>query len=131
MADKPKPEQDAETGRFVSGNIGGGRPKGSRNKLGEAFLADMLEDWEANGPETIQRVREEKPDAYLKVVASILPKELNVKVSELDDLSDEQIDKRIAALARALELEIGAGKAAGREGEAADGEQASGLPTIQ
>lgn len=93
-----RPEQDEKTGRFVSGNIGGGRPKGSRNKLGEAFLTDMLTDWEANGVAAIARVRDERPHEYLKVVASILPKELNIKVNELDELSDEQLERQLAAV---------------------------------
>jgi hypothetical protein len=42
---KPKPEQD-EKGRFVPGNNGGGgRPIGSRNQLGEAFIVDLYADW--------------------------------------------------------------------------------------
>lgn len=72
-----KPEQDAK-GRFVSGNIGGGRPKGARAKLGEAFLQAMQASFAEHGEETIETVRIEKPDQYLKVVASILPKELEL-----------------------------------------------------
>lgn len=113
---KPKPEKEPGTGRFVTGNIGGGRSKGSRNKLGEAFIQDMQADWEQNGPAVITQVRTEKPDVYLKVVASILPQQLNVRVSEYDELTDDQINKRIDALARALKLEIGTGQADGGEG---------------
>lgn len=58
-----------------SGNPAG-RPKGSRNKLGEAFLKEMLEDFEEHGRDVIAVVRAEKPDQYLKVVASILPREI-------------------------------------------------------
>lgn len=79
-----------------------GRPKGARNKLGEEFLQDMLADWAKHGAEAIQKVRAEKPDQYLKVVASVLPKELNVKVSELDDLSDDEIARQLAGLAAQL-----------------------------
>lgn len=75
--DRPKPEQDGK-GRFVSGNIGGGRPKGARAKLGEAFLQAMQDSFANKGAETIEKVRVEKPDQYLKVVASILPKELEL-----------------------------------------------------
>ena len=40
MAEKTKPAQDA-SGRLLPDNNGGpGRPKGSRNKLGEAFVTD-------------------------------------------------------------------------------------------
>lgn len=108
---RPKPEKDAKTGRFVTGNIGGGRPKGSRNKLGEAFLSDLQADWEEHGIETITRVREEKPDQYLKVVASILPKELNVNVRDIDAMTNEELDDHIAQLAAAIErLEGGPGR---------------------
>lgn len=96
---QPAPKQDPETGRFVAGNGGnGGRPKGSRNKLGEAFLSDMLADWEAHGPAAIATVRDEKPDAYLKVIASILPRDLNVNINPADEMTDDQILDRIREL---------------------------------
>lgn len=95
-----------------------GRPKGARNKLGEAFLNDFLEDWEENGAAAIQTMRAERPHEYVKVAASILPKELNVKVSEFDELTDDQLDRRINALADALRLEVGVGQADGGETEA-------------
>lgn len=98
MGDKPLPEKDPETGRFVTGNIGGGRPKGSRAKLGEAFLDDMYADWQENGIAVIEAVRTDKPDVYLKVVASILPKDVNLNVNTMDELTDEQLIERIRAL---------------------------------
>lgn len=98
-----RPEKDDKTGRFLPGNSGfGGRPKGSRNKLGEAFIEDMLADWEANGPAAIVQVRKEKPDAYLKVVASILPKDLNVNINQTDHMTDEQLIERIRSLDAAI-----------------------------
>lgn len=95
---KTKFAKDENTGRFVSGNIGGGRPKGSRNKLGEAFIEDMLSDWEQHGVAAIAEVRETKPDAYLKVVASILPKDLNVNINPTEAMTDEQLVERIRSL---------------------------------
>lgn len=104
MTDDEKliPEKDEKTGRFVTGNNGGGRPKGSRNKLGEAFVSDLLNDWEENGVEVIEAVRRDKPDAYLKVVASILPKEMNVNVRPLEEMTDEQLRKHVERLAKEL-----------------------------
>lgn len=75
-----------------------GRPKGSRNKLGEAFVADLYEDWKHHGVEAIVKVRDDKPDAYLKVIASILPKEISVK--QLDNLSDDELIARLHELER-------------------------------
>ena len=53
----------------------GGRPPGARNKLKASFLEILLADFEANGADAIRRVREEEPATYLKVIASLLPKE--------------------------------------------------------
>jgi hypothetical protein len=94
-----------------------GRPKGSRNKLGEAFIEAMHKDFQEHGVSVIEAVRVEKPDQYLKVIASILPKELNVKVDPLDDMTDEQLNHRIRQLAAALQLSIdgGAGEASGSQ----------------
>lgn len=91
-----------EAGKFIVPPVSPGRPKGARNKLGEEFLQDMLSDWKEHGVAVIQAVRAEKPDQYLKVVASVLPKELNVKVSELDDLTDDQLARQLAAIASQL-----------------------------
>lgn len=97
MADQA--DRDEQTGQFKTGHKGGpGRPKGARNKLGEAFLSDMLSDWEANGVETIERVREEKPDQYLKVVASILPKDLNVNINPMEEATDDELVQRLRDL---------------------------------
>lgn len=125
----PSETKRDEHGRFIVPPVSPGRPKGSRNKLGEAFLADMLADWETYGAETIVKVREEKPDQYLKVVASILPKELNVKVSDLDELTDEQLEQRYAAIAQAL-IAAGFGTGSG-DRETQGPQQAGDLQTIQ
>lgn len=85
----------------VSGNPKG-RPKGARNKLGEAFLADMLEDWEEHGAKVIKAVRADRPDVYLKVVASILPKDLNVNLNPLEEASDEELIQRLRDLEGAI-----------------------------
>lgn len=78
-----------------------GRTKGARSKLAEAFLADMYADWEANGVVAIAAVRESRPSDYLKVVASILPKQLEVKESTMDEINDDELALAIAAIAAA------------------------------
>ena len=54
----------------------GGRPKGARNKLGEAFLEALAADFQESGIEAIKVTRENDPTAYCKIVASLLPKEV-------------------------------------------------------
>lgn len=94
MTAKPRPAQD-EKGRFLSGNIGGGRTKGARSKLGEEFIHALYEDFQAHGAEVIETVRMEKPDQYLKVVASLLPKDINVSGNEFDGMSDAELIARM------------------------------------
>src|SRR5262249_54126544 len=73
-----------------------GRMKGARNKLGADFLYALQRDFEQHGEETIRIARVEKPVEYLKVIASVLPRELEiVDGGRLKELSDEQLDSII------------------------------------
>lgn len=95
------PKRKMPEGRpFQPGNPG--RPKGSRNKLGEHFIAALHDDFQAHGVKAIEAVRTEKPHEYLKVIASILPKQLEIKDSAFDGISDEQLSAIVAAAAAAL-----------------------------
>jgi hypothetical protein len=82
-------QRDDQTGRFLTGNNGGGRFKGSRNKLAAEFIEALHSDFNQNGISAIERVRKEKPDVYIRVVASILPKELDVALNVNHSLSEE------------------------------------------
>lgn len=75
-----------------------GRPKGSRNEIGEDFLSAMLADFKQHGEKTIQTVREERPHEYLKIVAGLLPKELNINTNAAEEMSDDDLAAGIAAL---------------------------------
>jgi hypothetical protein len=67
--------------QFKPGQSGNpeGRPKGSRNKLGEAFLNDLLAVWETDGQGALKRVARDRPQDFLRVVASVVPRLLSVK----------------------------------------------------
>ena len=89
--------------QFKPGQSGNpsGKPIGSRNRLQGEFMRELAEDFAAHGKAAIAQCRMEKPDVYLKVVASLLPKELEIK-RPLEDLSDEELDNAIAFLRNGL-----------------------------
>jgi hypothetical protein len=101
-----------DLGRFIPGNTGGpGRPKGARNKLGEAFIEALHNDFNEHGVSAITTMRDTDPGGYVRVIAGLLPKEF--KIETTSDLTDEQLDARIRALADLINLEGGAGQPAG------------------
>ena len=59
-----------------------GRPPGSRNKLGDAFVEALYKDFVEHGAKAIETCRETKPEVYLTVISKIIPKELNLNKSD-------------------------------------------------
>ena len=53
-----------------------GRPPGSKHKLAGDFLRALADDFAINGVDAIERIRDSEPGTYLKIIASVLPKEL-------------------------------------------------------
>src|SRR5262249_51837044 len=78
-----------------SGNPAG-RPKGSRNKLSEEFVAEVYADWCEHGASAIKTVRETRPEVYMKVVASLLPRQVQAEVT------GPTHEERVAELAERL-----------------------------
>lgn len=99
-------DRDPETGRFLAGNNGGGRSLGSRNKLGEAFLKALVDDFETHGVACIEMVRMEKPDAYLRTIAAVLPaaksRAIAIDLPELKTAADgmEALNRVFSSLSR-------------------------------
>jgi hypothetical protein len=73
-----------------------GRPKGSKHRLSEEFVAALCEDFERHGIAVIERVRSEKPADYLRVIASVIPREITVNPSPLEDMSDDELLDNLA-----------------------------------
>jgi hypothetical protein len=55
-----------------------GRGKGVTNKFSRAFLHDVSRKWAEHGADALEEVRRTDPGTFLRVCASLIPKELLV-----------------------------------------------------
>lgn len=67
-----------------------GRPQGARSKFSEAACADALADWTTHGKDTLARVRQDDPSTYLRVLFSIIPKDIAVSIEQRTGPLDSQ-----------------------------------------
>lgn len=96
MTNKIQTDPSDDTGskqvstRFKPGQSGNpaGRPKGARSRLGEQFIQAMADDFDENGAVVIRQVRTRDPTAYLKIMTSILPREVLVRAFNLNATVD-------------------------------------------
>lgn len=120
MTDEPTYAKD-DKGRFVSGNIGGGRPKGSRNNLQEHFIEDIYAAWQDKGALAIDAMIADKPGDFVKVVASLMPKEATLNINDHSELTDAELTERVRALAAQLAPFLIDGTGAAEEGNGSEG----------
>jgi len=92
-------------GQFQLGH-GGGRPKGARKRLAAQVFEDILRHWcepaapgskLCKGAEALETLYKKKPGEYLRLTASVLPREF-IFENVTSDLDDEQIDELLLAL---------------------------------
>jgi hypothetical protein len=94
----------------VSGNPAGRKP-GSRNKLGEAFVQALADDFSEHGIAAVERVRVQEPATYLKIIGNTLPREVLMTALSVNanfDLSDMEDAKGYLAAYRYARDRIGA-----------------------
>ncbi|WP_232831381.1 hypothetical protein [Pseudogemmobacter bohemicus] len=109
MPDRPAVVRGSD-GRFLTGNTGGGRPKGSRNRLTELLMTAIADDFATHGADAIARLRADDPANYLRMVAALVPRELILQresqpVPDYAELSDEEAVALLEAEYRRRRLE--------------------------
>jgi hypothetical protein len=124
MTDKPvavkQHNADDTVGRSVvgrpfkpgqSGNPAG-RPKGSRVKLEEIFVADLVEAWKVHGKAALDIVASVDPAKFCQIAATVLPKQTQqTRIHKLELMTD----KELAELLEATDAQI-EGAMIGRQG---------------
>ena len=89
-------------GTFLPG-ASPGRPRGARNRLQSGFLHALAEDFEKHGADAIKICRIEEPARYVQIVASLMPRELEIEhQTATSDLDDEQLDNLITQIRQHL-----------------------------
>ena len=74
-----------------------GPPPGSRRKLSEEFLADLHAAWRAYGRPALMTAAFTDPVSFVRVVASLMPKELEATVTVVH--AEQMSDDELAAIA--------------------------------
>jgi hypothetical protein len=93
--------------RFEKGHSG--RPSGTRNKLAQRVFSDIFAHWcepagngLVKGQAALELLWREEPAAYLRLTASVLPKEFLFQ-NAVTDLSEEELDRMLEMLREHLE----------------------------
>ena len=87
----------------------GGRTKGVKNRLSHAFLTALAEDFEQHGVDAIKIARVERPVEYVRIVAGLMRRELEITETQLMQIPDDELDAFIEfARQRLAERALGA-----------------------
>ena len=97
----PETTDKKQDTRFKPGQSGNpaGRPKGSRNKVSEKLLDALATDFDAHGREVIEKVRADRPADYLKIIASLVPKQMEIEDLRSNRKAEDLSDDDLAAIA--------------------------------
>jgi hypothetical protein len=76
----------------------GGRAKGTRNKLNAEFIAGLAKAFEEHGEAALRVVALTEPAQFLRVIASVIPKEIEITETKLQAITDDDLDTLIAAV---------------------------------
>jgi hypothetical protein len=105
--------QKQQVGRpFEPGQSGNpaGRPKGSRNKVSEKLLETLAEHFETHGKAAVEKVYAESPRDYLKIVAGLVPKQMEIDDKRAQRRAEDLSDDELAAIAAGKPQSNGAGE---------------------
>src|SRR5260221_1037212 len=100
-----------------------GRPNSAQRKLLDLFIAALVADFEAGGPEAIAALRRYDPVNYLRLIAVMVPRtliEVNARNEDYDEEVADALDRvqeLVDAYARGIEADD-EGRGTGEESRA-------------
>ena len=93
--------RDPETGQFVAGWKGGGRKKGSKDKLNQQVIGTMEKLWAKRGEEIMEHLADTKPEVLAGLIARLIPQSLAeeaIQGKDSDEISDKNQEVRITLI---------------------------------
>lgn len=101
----PKGNPNIALHGFKKGESGNpaGKPIGARNELAGDFVKALSADFREHGKEALEKLRLDRPDVYIKVIAELMPKleEKTVDVNlngTVEHRSVQEVTERISDL---------------------------------
>lgn len=76
--------------------------KKSRTELSTAFYDDFIRVWQDCGESALRRAQFHDPMGFVKVAASLMPKQLDVTTTTVQEMEDEQLERLLTLVTSAL-----------------------------
>src|SRR5262245_52531008 len=95
-----RPQRDAK-GHWLKGVSGNARGtlEGSRRAFSADFIRTLADDFRLHGRQAIEKVRKTQPAAYMKICASLVPREMKLEHSGgVKAMTDEQLERTLEAI---------------------------------
>lgn len=89
---KPKALRSSNGKLLPGAKLGQGRPQGSRDQLTRAFLFQLADTFQRKGKAAMERLADTDPAAFIRVCASLMPKDIKVSSGPLGHLSEQELD---------------------------------------
>jgi hypothetical protein len=84
------------TGKFLPGNVGGGRPKGSKDKLNKQVISTLEKLWEARGADMVEQLAAEKPEVMMAMISRMIPQALAAEaITGVDSTENSQGNQEV------------------------------------
>jgi len=91
----------------VSGNPHGNRHR-TRHLLNQEFMEALLLNFRHEGKKAIEKVAREQPGVYLKILALLVPREMQIEhTNRIKQMTDEEIEQAIEAIETMLAARAG------------------------
>ena len=93
--------------RGFSGNPHGNRHR-TRHLLNQEFMQALLLNFRHQGKKAIEKVARNQPAAYLKILAWLVPREMQIEhTNRIKQMTDEEIEQAIEAIQTMLAARAG------------------------